>query len=186
MKQPRETSAQSDRRIGDGCYVSTTVNNRRYYGVLIDQESLKSASILHFKDEAHGMDINRRMKALKQAQLADNLATRGEDSSVAYTDRKRSADEPMSSKPTKKVKYENDSSNPPTPDGMELHRQVQKFRFVENQDGNSNLGYRILLATYANTDAAAEDDDEKARQIDEACRLGGNFVGEYYYQYEVG
>ena len=29
---------------GDGCYVSALIHNRRYYGVLFDQEALKAAS----------------------------------------------------------------------------------------------------------------------------------------------
>ena len=37
---------------GDGYYISATVqNNRRYYGVLLDQAALKAASLLHFQDE---------------------------------------------------------------------------------------------------------------------------------------
>ena len=45
--------------------------------------------------------------------------------------------------------------------------------------------YRVLLATYADIDAASEDDVEKGKKIEAACKAGGDFVGGYYYQYEV-
>jgi len=49
---------------GDGCFVSSLINNRRYYGVLVDQVSLQKASELHFLNEASSIDTNRRMKVL--------------------------------------------------------------------------------------------------------------------------
>ena len=66
-------------------------------------------------------------------------------------------------------------------------RQVQKFRYVEPVDKKNpkDPGYRILLATFADIDAAADDDQNKARLIATACQSGGGFVGKYYYQYEV-
>jgi hypothetical protein len=55
---------------------------------------------------------------------------------------------------------------------------------VEGTNGD-NSGYRILLATFADLEAAAEDDDERSNAIEAACQSGGDFVGNYYYQYEV-
>ena len=49
---------------GDGCYVSSTINNRRYYGILIDQPTLLRASELHFMQEAASIDLNRKMRVL--------------------------------------------------------------------------------------------------------------------------
>lgn len=65
-------------------------------------------------------------------------------------------------------------------------RQVQKFRYHPAEaNANEAGGYRTLLATYADIGAAAEDDPIKVERIKAACHAGGNFVGDYYYQYEV-
>jgi hypothetical protein len=70
--------------------------------------------------------------------------------------------------------------------------EVQKYMFLPpNRDTNnsnttrSGPGYRTLLATYANVHAAAEEDDTKTKLILKACKEGGNFVGRYYYQFQV-
>ena len=60
---------------GEGAYVSATVNNRRYYGVLVDQATLKAASLLHLQQEAVGLDLNRRIKTLMPSELAEQLVT---------------------------------------------------------------------------------------------------------------
>jgi len=62
-------------------------------------------------------------------------------------------------------------------------RAIQKFCYVDS-DG-SIPGYRILLGTYANVEAASEDDSEKGQQIEAACQEGGGFVGQNYYQFEL-
>ena len=51
--------------VGNGHYISTELNNKRYYGVLISQDSLKNANDLHFQDEGFSLDLNRRMEALR-------------------------------------------------------------------------------------------------------------------------
>ena len=72
-------------KAGEGCYISATVQNKRYYGVLIDQKSLKEASDLWFKDEASSLDLNRRMKILKsqQTQQEEQLQEECEDSKLS-------------------------------------------------------------------------------------------------------
>ena len=71
------SDAQNDsseaKKAGEGCFVSATVQNKRYYGVLIDQSSLKEASELWFHDEETSLNLNRRMKILKSHQQKDNL-----------------------------------------------------------------------------------------------------------------
>ena len=64
-----------------------------------------------------------------------------------------------------------------------VERQVQKFRFI--QGDKEETDYRLLLATFANADAAADDNPEQKLAITNACNSGGDFVGKYYYQYEV-
>ena len=177
MEAASSSSAQSS-RVGDGCYVTATVNNKRYYGVLIDQAALKAASLLYFQDEASGLDLNRRMKALNRdtgeshpSERLDLEPAPGDESSYNAASRKR-------------IKME--ESSPVVKGGTGTGRQVQKFRYVEPEtNGGSSQGYRLLLATYADTMAAAEDDVEKASQIETACQSGGKFVGNHYYQYEV-
>jgi hypothetical protein len=193
LKLPEHVAASSeqDRKASEGCYISTTVHNRRYYGVLIDQTSLKRASLLYFQDEASGLDLNRKMEYLIRKQHLES----GGDLSL-LGDLKRSAEDDVDSEhPFKKPRL----SSFAVPDSVESSskaaswmestdesqlRQIQKFRYVmpDTAKAKSEPGYRLLLATYADADAAAEDDPEKVVAIESAC---GNFVGDYYYQYEV-
>ena len=172
------TEQNGSNHVGDGCYVSATVHNNRYYGVLVEQSVLKTASLLHFQDEASSLDLNRRMKMLQDTSSQAINAEEGAE------DRKRPAEPSnVESEPDlKRVKLESESLNgalakPAVP------RTIQKFRYV---DGTGDLpGYRILLATYASVEAASEDDSEKEKKIEEACQAGGGFIGQYYFQYEV-
>lgn len=204
--------SEEDRKAGDGCYVSATVQNRRYYGLLVDQEVLKDASLLWFEDEAGSLDLNRRMKMLCD-NVSEEAAKNGEngtsaETGIASVDKKRPPSEVAigMEAEAKRIKLEDgttavvpeqvasvvqdpvtgsDAQQPPTAQGH--HRHVQKFRYVKPKDRNDpkDLGYRYLLATYADIGAASEGDVEKAKKIDEACQAGGDFVGKFYYQYEV-
>lgn len=167
--------------VGEGCYVSTTLNNRRYYGVLIDQAALQAASMLHFQEEARGLDLNRRMKALQgqgsNGGMSESDSIDRKGPAAAGSPGGQSKKRPRSPTPTKALSNGNIKLD------LETHgpRPVQKFRY--HADGNS--GYRVLLATYADVQAAAEGDPNKIKLIDDACQSGGNFIGEYYYQFEV-
>lgn len=167
---------QNGNHAGDGCYISATVHNNRYYGVLIEQSALKTASLLHFQDEASSLDLNRRMKMLQDSQLVNNPKE-------GIEDRKRPAEPSnVESQPdVKRVKLESESLAKPA--AAALPRTIQKFRYVDS--AGDLPGYRILLATYASVEAASEDDFEKERKIEEACQAGGGFIGKYYFQYEV-
>jgi hypothetical protein len=209
--------AEEDRQAGDGCYVTTTVHNRRYYGLLVDQDALKNASLLWFEEEAAGLDLNRRMKMLREVQASRSdieSQTNGDNGG----EKKRPVDGGSSenlAKETKRIKLEPgeeaSTSIAPVPDAVPSNipavasnpsqgvaaevgklltpghqRQVQKFRYVPpTSKKNADIGYRILLATYADIEAASEDDQEAARLIDKACQAGGGYVGKYYYQFEV-
>jgi hypothetical protein len=209
--------AEEDRQAGDGCYVTTTVHNRRYYGLLVDQEALKSASLLWFQEEAASLDLNRRMQLLRDRQ-AHIIRSDIESQANGGEGKRPSEGSPESlTKETKRLKLDSGevagiSTISPVPDAVPSNipvtasnlsqgfaaevgklltpahqRQVQKFRYVP-PTGNSNaadLGYRILLATYADVEAASEDDQEAARLINKACLSGGGYVGKYYYQFEV-
>ena len=175
-----------EKKVGEGCYVSATVHNRRYYGVLIDQAALQAASLLYFQDEASGLDLNRRMKSLKQQQ--DEL---GVEVNGANSERKRPPSPETGSDSRKRPKGDlpdaTASRSLPSVAVSSPPQQVQKFRYIDSSSNGGSLvpGYRLLLATYADVDAAAEDDPKKASEIEAACESGGNFVGQYYYQYEV-
>lgn len=173
---------QNGNHAGDACYVSATVHNNRYYGVLVEQSALKTASLLHFQDEANSLDLNRRMKMLQDSQADNSNAEEGVED-----DRKRPPEPSnVESEPDlKRVKLESESLSdaPVKPAAVAVPRTIQKFRYV---DGTGDLpGYRILLATYASVEAASEDDSDKERKIEEACQAGGGFIGQYYFQYEV-
>lgn len=196
--------------------MSATVQNRRFYGLLVDQEALKRASVLWFQDEAGSLDLNRRMKMLCSQQSASKDEGKAEEPSSAPDDtdgdKKRPAAEvgPGAEAYAKRIKLE-DGTTAVVPEQikstMEVeqaaksgdphkrpvtqashHRQVQKFRYElpADKDNPKDLGLRYLLATYADIEAASEGDTEKAKLIDEACQAGGGFVGKFYYQYEVG
>ena len=166
LKQP---SSRGSTQAGEACYVAATINNRRYYGALVDQDALKSASLLHFQDAAYGLELNQRMRIMKQRQ-------QNKDTSRIQ--------EPEKTGPTPMIAQ---SSGPPSRGSEKTSpamQQVQKFQFMEGSNGTSSE-YRILLATYLNAEAAAEDDEERMKLIEAACQSGGDFVGKYYYQYEV-
>ena len=155
---------------GDGYYISATVqNNRRYYGVLLDQSALKAASLLHFQDESRSLDLNRRMKVLQEQHEGSECSSEQANSQT---------EGPL----VKRMKLE--TCDLPR---FEAVRIVQKFRYVKTKpDDPSGCGYRLLMATFTDIDAAAEDDVAKATKIYDACQAGGGFVDKYYYQYEVG
>jgi hypothetical protein len=181
LNEPSHSNSNGDRKAGEGCYISATVNNRRYYGVLIDQAALTAASLLHFQDEAGGLDLNRRMRALNE-----QVEERGvpPPNGIATGD-KRLASDGLDDDNRKRQKSEPTSvvSNSTLSSETKHSQQVQKFRYIEGT--TSSQGYRLLVATYADVDAASEEDSDKAKEIETACVAGGNFVGRYYYQYEV-
>lgn len=191
-------SSDEDRKVGEGCYVSATVHNRRYYGVLIDQESLRAASMLYFQDEASGLELNRKMEHLYLLKTRDEV-------NPSKTNSKRTADDTDMDESESSTKRARHNIVPDGPVSSELMKQmktmhpkvddthaVQKFRFVppnhnhqNDRKGTQTSGYRLLIATYVDVLAAADDDSDRKQLIETACQSGGNFVGEYYYQYEV-
>jgi hypothetical protein len=181
--------ADEERHVGEGAYVSTTLHNRRYYGVLIDQASLKAASMLYFQEEAAGTELNRKMAMAWKRQK--QIGKLGDDDVDDASDSKKRLfeTEEMQSSCGKRPRLD---GTVPDVAGSMVHRKgadlsapraVQKFRFVATNDTTG--GYRLLLATYVDVAAAAEDDPELHHSIELACRSGGNFVGPYFYQFEV-
>ena len=260
---------------GDGCYVSATVHNKRYYGVLIEQAALKAASLLHFQSEASSLDLNRRMKMLKDQKdrgasepsekdavaseqetgerkrtlensaeesakrprvdvplKASDTAFEAEESAkrpevdapleasgpafaAEESAERPKLDTPLEASDTAFAEEESaerpkvgtpleasdtafaEEESPKLPEvdatleagdtAPMIPQTIQKFRYVEPQQSavGPNVGYRILLATYASVDAASEDDAEKGKRIELACKTGGGFVGNHYYQNEV-
>jgi len=149
--------------------VAATVNNRRYYGALFQQEALKTASTLYIQNTAAELDTNRRMKTmLERKKLRSTNDTENAESKTKPTPHP----EPTTSSST----IEDSRRGPPK-------RQVEKFRFVEGKNGEDS-DYRLLLATYSDVEAAGEDDKDRTDAIAAACQSGGDFVGNYYYQFQ--
>jgi len=148
--------------VGDGYYVSTTINRKRYYGVLISQDALKQASDIFFQDEALSLEINKRMAFLQQRHMSP-IDNDDDDDDV-------------------KGKNSNSCQKVSHKEFNETY-QVQKFKYYKETKNTS--GYRVILATYANVLEASHGDDELFDKIKSACDEGGNWVGRYYYQYEV-
>ena len=114
--------SEDDRKAGDGCYVSATVHNRRYYGMLVDQEALKNASLLWFQEEAASLDLNRRMKMLRgeAGGGSDSLPLSGTqpangDKHNEEDGKKRAAATDGSEEATKRIKLANDAADQPVP-----------------------------------------------------------------------
>ena len=67
---------QDKELAGEGLYVSaTTSSNKRYYGVLVDQQALKVASTMYFQDQSDSLKLNERMKLLLEEKPAANSAS---------------------------------------------------------------------------------------------------------------
>jgi hypothetical protein len=202
LQHPRGANlgAQDVNPAGEGCYVTATLNKRRFYGVLIDQVALKSASLLHFQEEASGLDLNRRMLALSQQQQRhDGETVDDRDSNGVGNGQKRVADEENAhdttggrlDAPQKRQRSDDgepdfvlstDTIHHPLVHTGSCH-QVQKFCYVKGVGPNND--YRELLATFAHVAAAGEDDPSLIKRIEDACNAGGDYVNSYYYQYEV-
>ena len=140
---------------GHGCYVSCTAHGKRYYGVLIEQAALKSASDLFFR-------IEILLCQQKQQQMDDD------DTGAAVVDHHPNSSGPPAAKRFKKSNDNSKISN-------EKSKLVEQFRYVP-QINAQTPGYRILVATYADVDAAAQFDASKADEIRRACESGGNWV----------
>lgn len=177
----KEPASRGSKKVGEACYVSATINNRRYYGLLVDQDALKTSSMFYFQDTANGLELNRRMKLMKQRQTANQPPTQEEKpleepSHQTVVEPDGQADTSCSQ-----------NALPPAIDVAASSsgcRQVEKFRYVEDSNGK-NSDFRILLATFAHVQAASEDDENRRQAIEAACQAGGDFVGNYYYQYQA-
>ena len=146
--------------MGDGYYVSMTINRKRYHGVLVSQDALKEASDIFFQHEAMSLNINKRMENLQKKNSSDDQKPlqghHNISGDILYPYHDGNADE---------------------------KRPVQKFKYCSAT--KTTLGYRVIVATYANIIEASNGDDDLFEKIKEACDEGGNWVGKYYYQYEV-
>ncbi|VEU39071.1 unnamed protein product [Pseudo-nitzschia multistriata] len=84
--------SSTEQKVGDGIYVSaTTGNNKRFYGVLIDQSSLKEASSLFFQDQSDSLRLNERMNVLNMKRESELTTKKGSDdaaTAVAATEQK--------------------------------------------------------------------------------------------------
>ena len=133
---------------GEGCYISTTIHNKRYYGVLISQDSLKEASELHFMEEAKSLNLNRRMVDLRDVHgsVHDNGNGNGDGS---VHDNGNDNNGGVGGTMGNTV---GENQNQKQGQGQK-QRQVQKFKYVDAT--KKTTGYRVILATYANLEEAA-------------------------------
>jgi len=172
-------------QAGEGCYVSCTMHGRRYYGILIEQSVLKKATDVYFKSEASSLDLNRRMMSLKNKKSGEPPTKRvKKEVNSDGKDVGSVTDHNLSSSSLTKVI----SGTKNCKSGRVLvTRRVEKYRHVDPIDDADELGggYRILSGCFLDLDAASEGNIEKGNLILEACESGGNFVGDYFYQYEL-
>ena len=215
FRQASNSNTTSDNKtttdkVGEACYVAATVQNRRYYGVLVEQDALQAPSVLHWQDEATGLELNRRMRALQQARAVEEgtnystLLKSEEETKLKPEEIQMKTEETQTNSDDKMVTDESSpadttddapedtpmqdtaadegamSRKRPRPDDLPTDRRAVQ-KFVYHADAD----YRTLLATYVNVAAAAMDTVVDATDIQTACDHGGGFVGTYYYQFEV-
>lgn len=183
---------------GDGCYVSaTTSNNKRFYGVLVEQSALKEASKLWFQDQSDSLELNRRMKLLmEQREMEDGKAASDASGDVVGGDNthgnddasKRDHGDSLEMGDSKRAKT-SENTNIKLPESAK-DQAVQKFKYVsasqpDQQKAAKTSDYRVLVATFCDVNEASACDRAQAEKILAACEAGGNFVESYYYQYEV-
>lgn len=184
-------------KAGEGCYVSaTTSNNKRFYGVLVDQSALKEASNLWFQDQADSLELNRRMKLLIEQKEKEDSKTSGE-AAEAIVDGKDAHANAETAKRIHSSVENGDHKRAKTSESASIKlpasakdQAVQKFRYVSSSPSGqlpteTASDYRALVATFCDVNEASSGDPEQAGRILAACEAGGNFAGSYYYQYEV-
>lgn len=70
--------SSSTEKVGDGIYISATAaGNKRFYGVMVDQSSLKEASTLFFQDQSDSLGLNERMKTIQSKQNQQRYEMQG-------------------------------------------------------------------------------------------------------------
>ena len=152
--------------MGEGCYASIQIGAYKYYGILIEHSALSAATELYFDNEATSLELNTRMANLKgQKAMEENSSKRARIDSAAMQPSVEAGNEDL-------MKDDNT-------------KQIQKFQYLTSSEGEDGPGYRDLIATYANANAACENNYLRKKIIEEACENGGNFVGNFYYQYEI-
>jgi lysine-specific histone demethylase 1 len=206
----------TNEKAGEGLYVSaTTASNRRYYGVLVDQQALRVASTMYFKDQSDSLKLTERMKLLfdQPAPAVDCSSCPNNESTDAKPSHGHGAqssfrrcseameeddqDQQVVTMQPKKARMDTSSpaaENPSeshttiAPNGSEAEKPVQKLKYVGGVA--KEAGHRILVATFSSVDEAGCGDKVKINAIRAACEGGGNFLDgihkdSYYYQYEV-
>jgi hypothetical protein len=185
-------------KAGEGCYVSaTTSNNKRFYGVLVDQAALKEASDLWFQDQADSLELNRRMKLLIEQKEKEDSKT-SDEAAEAIVDGKdvnvhANGETGETAKRIHDSVENGDHKRAKTSESASIKlpasakdSAVQKFRYVSSSPSTETASdYRVLVATFCDVNEASNGDPEQAERILAACEAGGNFFGSYYYQYEV-
>jgi hypothetical protein len=82
----------------------------------------------------------------------------------------------------------------PLRDIKDTERAILKYEWIESQqetkarkylNGSVVANYGILLATFVDAETAADGNVDKAQSILTACKNGGGFVDDFYYQYKV-
>jgi monoamine oxidase len=230
-----QTPGRNQQKVGEGVYISTVVSqNKRFYGVMVDQAALKEASSMWFQEQADSLELNRRMGKLRQLKR-QKKAEEEEDSKPAaiktptkkhflqVDDEEDDEDDdeddelvPPNSDHRQKRQAEDRTdlmTQPKRPrleaqahrtesngDGVKSNaimekdvasrddRSIQKFKFIDadptETQKTGSLGHRVLLATFCNADEASGHDRIQTVSIVDACDRGGDFCGDYYYQYE--
>eukprot|EP00980_Cylindrotheca_fusiformis_P024445 scaffold11924_cov118-Cylindrotheca_fusiformis.AAC.6 len=165
---------------------------------MVDQSALVEASRLWFQDQSDSLELNRRMKLLMEQKEKEN----GKTSSGATSNSTIAKDvdgyngtakishdaSALENSDHKRAKTTKDPSSR-LPQAAN-NQAVQKFKYVSSSQSDqlqskSTSDYRLLVATFCDVNEASGCDPTQRENIIAACEGGGNFVGSYYYQYEV-
>ena len=176
-------NSESDcEQVGQGCYIScTTSNNKRFYGVMVEQSALQAASDLFMSDQVSGLDLNQRMETL----MSQRFKAQGGESHQPYNGNHTLGSESAPAVSQALISGSSNTLKSSSSRGTVAveSRKVEQYQYVPKND--KFPGYRNLLATYVNVSAAAQFDTEKELRVKEACDNGGDYVDEFYFQYQV-
>lgn len=135
--------SSSIEKVGDGIYVSaTTTGNKRFYGVMVDQSSLKEATTLFFQDQSDSLSLNERMKTLlpkvqehQDKQKKDGTKTSATASSVITPKIENEAETTSNETTSDQSKHDNQIGGKRN-DGSALSLPVQKKARLSAEDSN--------------------------------------------------
>lgn len=159
MEETFTLASSSQGKAGDGVYVSaTTSSNKRYYGVLVDQPALKEATALWLQDQADSLELNRRIKVLKQQQ-EENTKKPSVDDSQSPEPVGTTIEEGVNS--TKKMGGDGEiESTTQEESKTKVSSVVATYASEENSNGSTNADIKSIIPHVNKNGGATPNDSD--------------------------